>query len=187
MPKSVAAVLLALCCASIVSAGEVQEKNKALARRFYEQVWFSRNLSAVDELVAPQYVVHDIGDRDGATEAASDQKQIADFFWQHGVMTGKIDYQIAEGDLVATRWEWDYRPQVWWMKMLGGKNPLPIINVFRFRDGKIVEMWNHRHDIDTAAGHIPFVMGIAIGLIPSLVFAAFAVVLWRRLRRVSMR
>jgi hypothetical protein len=26
---------------------------------------------------------------------------------------------------------------------------LPIINVFRLRDGKILEIWNHRHDTDT--------------------------------------
>ena len=131
-----------------VSGPELQEKNKALARRFYEQVWFSRNLSAVDDLFAPTYVAHDTGDRKGVTEPADEQKQIADYFWQNGTMTGKIDYQIAEGDLVATRWQWEFQPTTWSAKILIGRTHIPSINVFRFRDGKVVEIWNHRHDID---------------------------------------
>lgn len=42
----------------------VEERNKALARRFYEDVWFSPNTSSVDELVANEYIVHDIGNGD---------------------------------------------------------------------------------------------------------------------------
>jgi len=167
------------------AAGEIEERNKALARRFYEQIWFSRNLSAVDELVAPSYVVHDIGDRKGVTEPADEQKQIADFFWQHGTMTGHIDYQIAEGDLVATRWQWEFQPRTWWLKALGGRSLIPIINVFRFRDGKIVEIWNHRHDIDSGAGNLPFVKGLLLGLIPSVILLVISFLLWRRLRKKS--
>jgi predicted SnoaL-like aldol condensation-catalyzing enzyme len=145
-------------------------------------VWFSRNLSAVDELVAPAYVVHDIGDRKGATEPAEEQKRIADFFWQNGEMTGRIDYQIAEGDLVATRWHWEFKPKTWWMRALGGQERIPIINVFRFRDGKIVEIWNHRHDIDTAQGTMLFVGGLFVGLVPAPILAVLALLLWRKLR-----
>lgn len=162
---------------------EQEERNKALARRFYEQIWFLRNLSVVDELVAPTYVVHDIGERKNATEPADEQKQIADFFWQHGTMTGRIDYQIAEGDLVATRWQWDFQPRTWWLKALGGRKPIPIINVFRFRDGKIVEIWNHRHDIDTSAANMLFVEGLLLGLLPSLILLVVSLLLWRKLRK----
>jgi predicted SnoaL-like aldol condensation-catalyzing enzyme len=165
-------------------SAEVQERNKALARRFYEQVWFSHNLSAVDELVAPTYVVHDIGDRKAVTEPADEQKKTADFFWQRGTMSGTIDYQIAEGDLVATRWQWNFRPSSWWMRMLGGRNPIPIINVFRIHDGKIVEFWNHRHDIDTGLANLKFVVGLFVGLVPSLISSVVSFLLWRKLRKL---
>jgi predicted SnoaL-like aldol condensation-catalyzing enzyme len=164
-------------------AASQEQTNKALARQFYEQVWFSRNLSAVDNLVAPTYIVHDIGDRKGVTEPSDQQKQIADFFWQNGEMTGRIDYQIAEDDLVATRWQWEFKPQTWWMKALGGQQQIPIINVFRFRDSKIVEIWNHRHDIDTFQGNILFVQGLFVGLVPAVILAASTFLLWRKLRR----
>ena len=160
-----------------------EQSNKALARQFYEQIWFSRNLSAVDDLVAPTYVVHDIGDRKGVTEPADEQKQIADFFWRNGEMTGRIDYQIAEGDLVATRWQWEFKPKTWWMKALGGQKQIPIINVFRFTDGKIVEIWNHRHDIDTAQGNILIIQGLIVGLIPTFILAVVTFLLWRKLRK----
>jgi predicted SnoaL-like aldol condensation-catalyzing enzyme len=160
-----------------------EQTNKALARQFYEQVWFSRNLSAVDDLVAPTYVVHDIGDRKGVTEPADEQKQIADFFWQNGEMTGRIDYQIAEGDLVATRWQWEFKPKTWLMKTLGGGERIPIINVFRFKDGKIVEIWNHRHDIDTSQVNILFMKALFAGFVPALILAVVTFLMWRKLRK----
>ncbi|MGH9788487.1 MAG: nuclear transport factor 2 family protein [Candidatus Acidiferrales bacterium] len=175
--------LALLLCSVPALGGETEETNKALARRFYEEVWFSQNLAVVDELVAPTYVVHDVGDRKGVRESAEEQKRIAEFFWQRGTMTGRIDYQIAEGDLVATRWQWEFHPRVWWGKALAGRTPLPIINVFRFQNGKIVEIWNHRHDIDSFPGNLRFIQGLAIGLAPSLVLLVVSVILRRKLRK----
>ena len=159
---------------------DVQEKNKALARKFYEKVWFSNHPEVVDEIVAAEYVVHDIGDVKGVTEEAAMQKDIAGFFWQNGEMNGRIDFQIAEGDLVATRWQWEFQPTTWWMRLLSGKNEIPIINVFRFKEGKIVEIWNHRHDIDTFQGEIPFYKGLIIGILPGIAFAIILLLLWRK-------
>ena len=164
------------------TASEIEERNKALALRFYERVWFSKNLDAVDELFAPTYVAHDIGDRKGLTEPAEEQKIIAERFWNNGNMSGTVDFQIAEGDLVATRWQWDYEPTTWWMKLVAGRRPLPIINVFRFQDGKVVEIWNHRHDIDFF-GRTLFAAGLLVGLIPSLILSIFSLILWRKLRK----
>src|SRR5829696_2786002 len=174
---------LVLLLPTFVFAGEIEEQNKALARRFYEEVWFRNNPASVDELVAPTYIAHDTGDRKNSMEPADEQKKIAQFFWDRGTMTGTIDYQIAEGDLVATRWQWYFEPNVWWMKLLGGKEHIPIVNVFRFRDGKIVEVWNHRHDIDTSKGNVIFVKGLVVGLIPAIVLLVLSIMLWRKLRK----
>ena len=175
--------VLVLVAPLVTFAGEIEEQNKALARRFYEEVWFKNNPAVVDELVAPTYIAHDTGDRKNSMEQADEQKKIAAFFWERGSMTGTIDYQIAEGDLVATRWQWYFEPNVWWMKVLGGKEHIPIINVFRIRDGKIVEVWNHRHDIDTGQANFIFVKGLVVGLIPSVALLVVAFLLWRKLRR----
>ena len=70
------------------------------------------------------------------------------------------------------------------MKALGGDEHIPIINVFRFRDGKIVEIWNHRHDIDTGMVSFVFVKGLALALFPSAVLLVLVILLWRKLRKL---
>ena len=169
------------------SARRTEEKNKALARRFYEQIWFQKNTDEVFNLVAPEYTIHDIDGRDGYKEAAATQKEIAEGLHSLGDMSGTIDYQIAEGDLVATRWYWTMDSHTWWFTLLGGgaKTRIPIINVFRFKDGKIVEIWNHRHDINTPMANVKFVMGLAAGFIPTAILAVLFFFLWRRARKVS--
>ena len=126
------------------------ETNKDIARKFYQDLWFTNNTEAYTDYVAESYVVHDIGDRKNMTEPAIEQKIVADRFWENGTWDSKINYQIAEGDLVATRWEATYIPSTLFGKLVFGGGTVPIINVFRFNEeGKIVEIWNHRHDIDT--------------------------------------
>jgi len=94
--RAVFFILVLLFTVSIIRAGEIEEQNKALARRFYEEVWFKNNPAAVDEIFAPTYIAHDIGDRKNSMEQANQQKEIAQFFWDRGSMTGTFDYQIAE-------------------------------------------------------------------------------------------
>lgn len=124
------------------------ERNKTIATAFYENLWFTKNTYKYEDYVAENYVVHDLGERKGVTEPAVEQKKIADLFHGFGEMTGKIDYQIAEGDKVATRWfiylEPSERGEAMGFTKIEG---VAIINVMRFNDaGKIVEFWNHRHD-----------------------------------------
>lgn len=164
------------------STESIEAFNKAIARDFYEDLWFSDNTDRYSEYVADEYVVHDIGDRKGVVEPAIEQKNIADFFHSNGNMTGSIDYQIAEGDLVATRWHWKMEPTSIPFKIMGGSNQIPIINVFRFEDGKIVEIWNHRHDIDTGQGNFALLKGLGIGLLIALIGWVWAIVQWRRRR-----
>ncbi len=152
------------------------EANKAIARAFYEDLWFSNNTENYKKYVADQYVVHDIGDRKGITEAAIEQKNIADFFWENGELGGKINYQVAEGNLVVTHWtsSFDNPKTLLGRFILGTTKPFNIINVFRIEDGKIVEFWNHRHDIETPQT-LRFVfqgllLGLVIALIPTFLF-----------------
>lgn len=193
-PTSVVLVLALATAAAVATSQPVGaqgldaarlEENKRLARAFYEDLWFSRNTDKYQDYVAETYVVHDTGDRKGVTEPAIEQKNIADFFWANGELSGVIDYQIAEGDLVATRWRARLEPRTLLGRILLAEGELPIINVFRFRDGKIVEIWNHRHDIDTGQTLRFTLQGLAVGLGIALLPTAYALVLRRRLRRAA--
>jgi len=165
----------------------IQERNKEIARNFYQDLWFTNNTDNYADYMAEEYVVHDIGDRKGITEPAVEQKHIADFFWENGEWDAKINYQIAEGDLVATRWEAAYRPSTLLGKVAIGSNNIPIINVFRINDeGKIVEIWNHRHDIDTPQTLRFTLKGFIIGLIIALIPTIIAFRLKRKLKKLKM-
>ncbi|MEM9300552.1 MAG: nuclear transport factor 2 family protein [Pseudomonadota bacterium] len=167
-------------------AQSTEDHNRALATAFYEDLWFNNRTERYVDYLADTYVAHDIGDRKGVVEPAIEQKIIADRFWAGGTMSGDIHFQIADGDLVATRWEWRYEPETLLAKMLFGHNSIPIINVFRFdEDGKIVELWNHRHDIDTNMTIIYSARGFALGLVLTLLVGAYAAVLRRRLKRLE--
>ncbi|MET1259594.1 nuclear transport factor 2 family protein [Flagellimonas sp. DF-77] len=159
------------------------ETNKEIARKFYQDLWFTNNTEAYADYVAESYVVHDIGDRKNMTEPAIEQKIVADRFWENGTWDSKINYQIAEGDLVATRWEATYIPSTLFGKLVFGGGTVPIINVFRFNEeGKIVEIWNHRHDIDTNQTLRFTIQGLLIGLLIALIPTLIAFRLKRKLK-----
>ncbi|MDJ0917035.1 MAG: ester cyclase [Woeseiaceae bacterium] len=160
-----------------------EEQNKKLARGFYENLWFSNQTDRYTDYLADTYVIHDIGEDKGLTEPAITQREIADFFWANGNMSGEIDYQIADGEFVATRWRWQYEPTTVLGRILKGRDDLPIINVFRFEDGRIVEIWNHRHDIDSGMPLRFTLKGFFYGTLLALIPLAWAISLRRRLKR----
>lgn len=171
---------------TLTAVQSIRERNKELARNFYEDLWFNNRTDNYARYMANEYMAHDIGDRKGITEPAVQQKEIADMFWNEGTLSGKIGYQIAENDLVATRWHSRFEANT-----LKGKlfemDDLPIINVFRFNDeGKIVELWNHRHDIDTNQTLRFTIKGLLIGLLIALIPTIIAFRYKRRLKRQTI-
>lgn len=174
------------CQSDHLSTTERKERNKEIARNFYQDLWFTNNTDKYADYVADEYVVHDIGDRKGVTEPAIEQKEIADFFWENGSWDSKINYQIAEGDLVATRWEARFNPSSLLGRLMMGSDKIAIINVFRFNDeGKIVEIWNHRHDMDTPQTMRFTLQGLLIGLVIALIPTIIAVRLKRKLKVIK--
>lgn len=170
----------------LINQKELEERNKKLATGFYNDLWFTNNTDNYKDYVADTYVAHDIGERKGVSEPAIEQKIIADRFWANGKWDAKINYQIAEGDLVATRWEATYQPETLIGRIMYGSGTIPIINVFRFQDGKIVELWNHRHDIDTNMTMKFTIKGLLIGLFIALIPTFFAIRLKRKLRKINL-
>lgn len=169
-----------------LSPDNKKDRNKEIARNFYQDLWFTNNTDKYAAYVAEEYVVHDIGDRKAVTEPAIEQKIIANLFWDNGTWDSKINYQIADGDLVATRWEATYQPSTFLGKVMFGSGTIPIINVFRINEeGKIVEIWNHRHDIDTPQTMKFTMQGLLIGLLIALIPTIIAFRLKRKLNRIQ--
>jgi len=182
-------ITVSLCSQEKNAIRENQEEiNKEIAANFYRDLWFTNNTENYDLYVADHYVVHDIGDRKGVTEPAIEQKNIADFFWKNGDFNSKIDFQIAEGDLVATRWTGSFKSNTLFGRIaLETSDPISIINVFRIKDGKIVEFWNHRHDIETPQTLKFTIKGLITGLIIALLPTIVALRLRKKLRLLTKK
>ena len=65
------------------------------------------------------------------------------------------------------------------------KGKISIINVVRIKNGKIVEFWNHRHDIDTPQTMKFTFKGLLIGLFIALIPTFFAFRFKRQLKRTK--
>jgi steroid delta-isomerase-like uncharacterized protein len=126
-----------------------EDANKALVRRFYEEVWGKGNLDVADELFADDYERHDF--RSGhPTRGPEGQKEIARTFRSaFPDLSFEIDFILADGNFVAGRWTAAGTHLGPWADVEPTGKPMRFsaINVFRFSDGKVVELWNHRDDL----------------------------------------
>jgi steroid delta-isomerase-like uncharacterized protein len=118
------------------------EENKAIARRYQEEVWGKGNLDLIDELVAPDFVDHSLpaGMDPGFAGARRAVKGALDAFpdaqWT-------VEDLIAEGDKVVVRWKMDATHEHPFRGIAPGGKPVTIsgITILRLVDGKIVERW----------------------------------------------
>jgi steroid delta-isomerase-like uncharacterized protein len=125
------------------------EANKALVRRFYDEVWGRGNLDVCDEVFAADYARHDL--RAGEAEPGPEgQKRIAQLFRSaFPDLTWHIDVLVGEGDYVVGRWTARGTHLGAWagLEPTGSAMELAGVNVFRLENGKVVEIWNHRDDL----------------------------------------
>lgn len=115
--------------------------NKALVRRFIDEVHNKENFASFDELFAPNYVNHSASP--GANDRAAREQSIRSYRQASPDLVVSIDDIIGEGDKVALRWT-DRGPL---RTPLGVAPPtdraisIPGINIFRIADGKITDEW----------------------------------------------
>ena len=121
----------------------MSEENKALVRRFVEEVWNSGNLDAIDELIAENHVDHDPAQAGGPGGRQAVRAMVEMYRAAYPDTHLAIGEMIAEGDLVAMTWTATGTHQGELMGAPGTGRALELkgINIFRIRDGRIVERW----------------------------------------------
>jgi steroid delta-isomerase-like uncharacterized protein len=127
-----------------------EEQNKALVRRVFEKVWVKRNLAAVDEFMAADYVEHPIPA--GLPPGTESLKQAMTMYrTAFPDLKATIDDIFAEGDRVAFRWSIRSTHLGDWLGIppTGSHVTVSGISVYRIAGGKVVEAWTSIIDMST--------------------------------------
>jgi steroid delta-isomerase-like uncharacterized protein len=121
------------------------EVNKAVVRRFIDEVFVGGDPAAVDALIAPDAVFHTypFGDDPRAGMRAAIERVSAGL--SDAVFT--VHELVAEGDLVAARLTTAATQTGPFMGMppSGRRYEIEELHLFRIRDGQVVEHW-HQFD-----------------------------------------
>ena len=120
---------------SDVAVNDSPESKKAVFRRLVE-IYAVGDLSALDQLIAPNYIGHvAAGDRD--LEGFRESIKYFHNLFVYGEDSFEVNDQFVEGERVATRMTAHVK-----MRATGEPVTLIGINIARVVDGKLVEEWN---------------------------------------------
>jgi steroid delta-isomerase-like uncharacterized protein len=122
-------------------------ENKALLRRWFDEVWNKRRAEGIDEMFAAEGIAHGLSD-----DANNPLTGPADFKPFFEAFSGAfpdievvIEDMIAEGDKVAARCSVRGKHAGDHLGFAATNAPVDFtgIAIVRVRDGKIVEAWNN--------------------------------------------
>ena len=121
----------------------MSEGNKALARRVADDIVNPGNVDAVDEIYAPDYVLHDPSspeDVHGVEGAREFYETVFNAFPDTEI---SIEELIAEGDKVVTRWtsRGTHQGEFMGLPPSGKRVEVAGVTISRIEGGKIVEDW----------------------------------------------
>ena len=124
-------------------------ENKALIRRFYEEVLGRGNLDVADEVFAVDYERHDLRPTEAIPGPAGQKKIAADFRKAFPDLRWNVELHVAEGDYVVGRWTAEGTHRGSWgpVAATGRSVRFSGVNIFRFESGKVAEIWNYRDDL----------------------------------------
>jgi steroid delta-isomerase-like uncharacterized protein len=118
------------------------EDNKALVRRFYDEVFNNKNMAGVDAFVAPNVIDHSLPP--GAPgEIEGVRQTITMFLTAFPDLHLTLEDIIAEGDRVVVRWTMrgTHQGASLGMPPTGKQFTLPGISLVRLDGGMAAETW----------------------------------------------
>ena len=128
------------------------EENKALTRRWSEEIWGKGDQAAMDELLAADFTFHYPSGvmPPGVSSDLEGYKQwVSMGLASFSDISCQADDIVAEGDKVVARWTWKGKHTGEFMGVppTGKQVAITGISIFRIADGKIVEEWGEQDNL----------------------------------------
>ena len=120
------------------------EQNKAIVRRAFEEPW-KGNLDVLDELLASDYVGHDPASPEPLRGPEGVKEFISTYRAAFPDARVTVEQQLAEGDLVATRWSGrgTHDGELMGIQPTGKQVTVSGLTISRLFGGKIVEEYQN--------------------------------------------
>lgn len=117
------------------------DQNKAIAKRFIQEVFVEADERAADELTSPAFVPHSWPGVEPGVESLKGAQRRVSAGLEDARMT--IEDVIAEGDKVAVRLTSHGRHagEIMGMPASGKEYDISEIHIFRIEDGRVAEHW----------------------------------------------
>ncbi len=121
----------------------MSEENKAIVRRFFDEVWNQDDLAVADVVVTPDQVNHDPGLPGMPAGPEGLKYLVRTFRAAFPDLQFTVEDQVAEGDRVVTRWTMrgTNTGSFLGLPATGRSVAVSGINIDRLANGKLVEHW----------------------------------------------
>ncbi len=126
------------------------ERQKAVVRRFVEEMLNGQNLAVAEELFTADFVDHDADDPDGRRSGVEGARaEVGVFLSAFPDMRVTADQLIAEGDTVVYRGtvSGTQTGEFFGIPPTGKRVTVTGIHIVRIADGKVAEHWSVRDDL----------------------------------------
>ncbi|MSQ11746.1 MAG: ester cyclase [Dehalococcoidia bacterium] len=122
----------------------MSEENKALVRKFYEEVFNKGNVNAIDQLLDPKFVDHDPVPAE-YQGAAGLKKIVAEMRNAFPDLTATIQEQVAERDTVVTHFTTTgtHKGPFMGAAATGKKITMHAVDIMRMKNGKVTDSWHY--------------------------------------------
>jgi steroid delta-isomerase-like uncharacterized protein len=116
------------------------EQSKTIVRRAFEEPW-KGNLEVIDELIATDYIGHDPANPEPLHGPSGVKEFISTYRAAFPDARITVEQQLAEGDLVATRWtgRGTHEGELMGITATGKHVTVSGLTISRLEGGKIVE------------------------------------------------
>lgn len=118
------------------------EENKALVRRWIEEVYNKKNVAVIDEVLAPNLIHHDLppGMKSGIEGYKQLYSMLLSAFPDYN---NTIEDMIAEGEKVVLRFFWTgtHKGEFMGIAPTGKQVTVKVMSMHRIEGGKVVENW----------------------------------------------
>lgn len=122
----------------------MSEENKAFMRRFYEELFNSKNLDVLDQYLASSFVDHNPapGQNPGLAGA---KEMIGAYLSGFPDLQASVDFQVAEGDIVVSRLTMSGTQTGDFPGVPATGKPVTftVMDAARISDAKVAEHWGN--------------------------------------------